>query len=139
MKEVENYSGMHAGAKPVIFKRAQALRANMTEPKKVVWEYLKKHPLGFRRQHPFNNYVLDFYCHREKISIEIDGESHSALDQKEHDEVRTEFIKGLGIKEVRFKNEHILNQFEYVLKQIEELLRADSLQGKKGRGKEQIK
>ena len=54
---------------------AEKLRAKMTEPEKKLWDFLKTKPLGFkfRRQHPFSTYVLDFYCHRAQLAIEIDG------------------------------------------------------------------
>ncbi len=56
----------------------------MTETDIIVWEYLKTKPLGlkFRRQHPINCYVLDFYCRRKRLSIEIDGRYHNNLEEK---------------------------------------------------------
>ena len=68
-------SGMHDGAIPEIFRNAAKLRANMTETENIIWEFLRTKPSGFkfRRQHPINKYILDFYCHRKRLSIEIDG------------------------------------------------------------------
>ena len=66
---------MHAGAKPELFRFAEKLRANMTEEEKKLWAYLRSKPKGFkfRRQHPFSQYILDFYCHKAQLAIEIDG------------------------------------------------------------------
>ena len=103
---------MHAGASASKFEFAAALRKRETEAEKKVWEYLKTKPFGikFRRQHPFADYVLDFYCHKLKLCIELDGEIHKS--QKEYDSDRTDVINSYGIKEVRFTNEFILLNFE---------------------------
>lgn len=119
---------MHAGAPPKIFERARMLRATMTVEECIVWDFLKHRPLGFkfRRQHPFNLYVLDFYCHRAKLSIEIDGMSHDTLEQKEYDLNRTQIIQSFGITEIRFRNEQVLNDYELVKKAILDFLRNQS-------------
>ena len=95
------YLGMHAGAKPEIFRFAEKLRENMTEEEKKLWEFLRLKPQGFkfRRQHPFSRYVLDFYCHKAKLAIEIDGMYHELSVQKQLDEARTKEIENYGIKE----------------------------------------
>ncbi len=76
MRKLES---MHDGASPKIFRYAHILRKNMTEPELKLWEFLKKHPLGykFRRQHPIHKYILDFYCHKKRLSIEVDGKNHN--------------------------------------------------------------
>ena len=141
MEENLNTKDMHAGAKSIIFQRAQALRANLTEPEKLLWKYLGKKPLGFkfRRQHPFHIYILDFYCHKAKLSIEIDGKSHDSIDQKEHDSIRTKFIEGQGIQEIRFQNEEVVNNMKMVIEKIESALRVASLQGTQGRAEGKTK
>lgn len=112
----QEYLGMHAGAKPELFRFAEELRANMTEAEKKVWEFLRLKPKGFkfRRQHPFGRYILDFYCHRAKLAIEIDGKYHELTEQKKLDETRTNDIENTGIQELRFTNEEVINQFEKV-------------------------
>ena len=116
----QEYSGMHAGAKPEIFRFAEKLRANMTEAEKRLWAFLRLKPQGykFRRQHPFARYVLDFYCHKAKLAIEIDGKYHELPGQKKLDKTRTSEIKNMGVKELRFTNEEVLTQFESVKKTI---------------------
>ena len=117
-------SGMHDGATPKVFKNAAKLRENMTEPEIKLWDYLKTKPLGykFRRQHPIAGYVLDFYCHKLRLSIEIDGGYHLKKEQKEKDTQRTEYLKGVGIAEHRFTNEEILSNFKKTIEIINSVL-----------------
>ena len=116
----QEYSGMHAGAKPEIFRFAEKLRANMTEAERRLWAFLRLKPKGFkfRRQHPFGRYVLDFYCHKAKLAIEIDGKYHELPEQKKLDKTRTNEIENRGIRELRFTNEEVMTQFEEVQKTI---------------------
>ena len=66
---------MHYGAHPFIFQKAEELRNKMTPSEEIIWNFLRKSNLGFkfRRQHPILMYVDDFYCHKLKLIIEIDG------------------------------------------------------------------
>lgn len=116
----EEYFGMHAGAKPEIFRFAEKLRANMTEQEKKLWDFLRCKPEGFkfRGQHPFGRYILDFYCHRARLAIEIDGKNHELPEQKKLDETRTEEIVNSGIQELRFTNEEVINHLERVTSTI---------------------
>ena len=118
--EEKEYLGMHAGAKPEIFRFAEKLRVNMTEEEKKLWEFLRLKPNGFkfRRQHPFSRYILDFYCHKAKLAIEIDGKYHEIPEQKAQDEIRTAAIKNYCINELRFTNKEVMTQFEKVKKTI---------------------
>jgi very-short-patch-repair endonuclease len=119
-------SGMHNDAKPEIYKNAAKLRENMTEAELKLWEYLKTKPFGykFRRQHPFGIFVLDFYCHKLRISIEVDGHYHLYGEQRERDVERTAYVQSLGITEYRFTNEEILDDFDKSIDSINEILRA---------------
>ncbi len=114
-------SGMHDGAKPEIFKNAEKLRANMTKSELLIWQFLKTKPLGvkFRRQHPINRYILDFYCHQKRLAIEIDGGYHLSSEQKEKNMQRTLYLNGVGIKEIRYTNEEVLNSLEIIKSKIE--------------------
>ena len=127
-------SGMHDSATPRVYRNAARLRKNMTESETKLWEYLKTKPLGykFRRQHPIAGYVLDFYCHKLKLSIEIDGGYHLKKEQREIDRERTEYLKSVGITEYRFSNEEILNHFEESIEFINSKLRADTPLGAGG-------
>ena len=117
--ELKN-GGMHNYAPPDIFKNAAKLRDSMTETEKLLWEKLKLKPLGFkfRRQHPINLYILDFYCHKLRLSIELDGEYHLSKEQKAKDLERTKTLNELGIKEIRFTNKEIIDNIENVMSKI---------------------
>lgn len=114
-------SGMHYGARAEIFDNARKLRMKMTPAEKSLWEYLRKKPLGFkfRRQHPIHKYVLDFYCHKKRLSIEIDGDYHLDEEQQEKDRLRTEVLTGMGIREIRFSNEMVMSEFVEVCRVVE--------------------
>ena len=113
--------GMHKGAKPDTFSKAEFLRNNMTDTEKILWEKLKKkETVGyrFRRQHPVGYYILDFYSHQLKLCIEIDGEYHDSKEQQQKDKERDDFLEFNGITVIRFKNEEIQNNIEKVINGI---------------------
>ncbi|WP_082642977.1 endonuclease domain-containing protein [Maribacter dokdonensis] len=128
-KDKTNVSGMHHGATPSVFRNAAKLRASMTETECILWNYLKTKPQGykFRRQHPIAGYVLDFYCHKLKLSIEIDGGYHLKPEQIEKDIERTTYLKDIGISELRFTNDQVLNDFKGLINYINSILRASTL------------
>ena len=120
---------MHDGATPSVFRNAAKLRNSMTETELKLWKYLKTKPLyfKFRRQHPIAGYVLDFYAHKLKLSIEIDGGYHLKKEQKEKDEERTTYLNNIGIKEIRFTSKQIIEEYENVIKNINSHLSAGTL------------
>jgi len=118
MNEELNKS-MYYGAVPATFQKARQLRNKMTSAEKLLWDKLKGKQIAgvkFRRQHPINKYIVDFYCHAAKMVIELDGKIH--LKSKEHDKERTEKLKELNIKIIRFSNNEVEKNIEEVLKQI---------------------
>jgi very-short-patch-repair endonuclease len=83
---------MYFGAKPDLFRLAERMRKNPTEAEQMLWKHLKKfRSTGFifRRQHPVDFYIADFYCHKLKLVIEVDGEIHDTEETREHDDGRT--------------------------------------------------
>jgi cyclase len=104
----------------VIFENATQLKRNMTPAETILWGHLKEKQLGvkFRRQHPLGIYITDFYCHEHKIIIEVDGSIHNLPEVAEADAQRQLDIESNGIKVLRFTNNQIFNQLEYVLKTI---------------------
>ncbi len=111
---------MFFGASNLIFENAKVLRKNMTDAENILWGYLKAKPNGFkfRRQHPLGIYIADFYCHKLKLVIEIDGSIHDNEDVKQNDEIRQKLIEEDGLTVIRFTNVQILNGIENVLKAI---------------------
>jgi len=94
-------------------------RNNPTEAEEIIWnELLRKKKTGFTflRQKPINRFILDFYCSKLNLAIEIDGSSHDK--KKGYDEARNLFLKQVGIKTIRFTNEEILNKIDEVKKML---------------------
>ena len=111
---------MFFGASKIIFENAKELRKNMTNAEKILWGYLKAKPNGykFRRQHPLGIYIADFYCHKLKLVIELDGSIHDKEEVKMNDEERQKLIEEDGLIVIRFKNNEIMNNIDEVLKII---------------------
>ena len=110
--------GMWKGAPSDSFSKAQFLRRNETIAEKLLWEKLRNNQLEglkFRRQHPVNIYIADFYCHKFKLIIELDGDYHDQEEQKQKDEVRTEVLRLNDLKIIRFKNEEVEQDINQVL------------------------
>jgi very-short-patch-repair endonuclease len=108
-------------AKPDIFQKAKELRISMTEAEEILWKHLRNNKLDglkFRRQHPLDILIADFYCHQERLIIELDGGIHDTLEQKEHDEGRTFELEEKGFKILRFRNEEVINNLEDVISRI---------------------
>ena len=131
----ENYP-IYFGAKPEMIKLAGDLRHNMTPQERKLWAQLRNRNLlgfKFRRQHPCNVIILDFYCHEARLSIEVDGAIHKDDYQRERDEERTTMLDKFGIRELRFSNWEVENQKERVLEKIREFLESCSLPPRGGR------
>ena len=100
---------MFYGASALIFENARELRNNMTHAELLLWGYLRTKPAGFkfRRQHPIGFYIADFYCHKLKLVIEVDGEIHEADEARLLDKVREENLVKDGLNVYRIKNKDI--------------------------------
>ena len=127
MKEHQSQKddSMFKGASARIFKNAEALRKNMTESELLLWEELrgkKFHGLKFRRQHPIQTFIADFYCHKLKLIIEIDGGYHETESQFELDKLRTEVLEFNDVRVIRFTNYDVVNNIEKVLSEIEKYI-----------------
>ena len=112
---------MYFGAKPDLFKLALDMRKNPTEAEKVLWKHLKKfrkEGFIFRRQHPIDIFIADFYCHKLRLIIEVDGEIHFNSVAQDHDDGRTGELERFGIRVIRFTNEQILKNQGLVINQI---------------------
>lgn len=116
-------------AGPIIFQRAKALRSRPTDAEQKLWEHLRTHPYGykFRRQHPLNYYIVDFYCHAKKLVIEADGSIHNRADIIMNDQEREAALRSLGLTVLRFTNDEILHQTEQVINTINEHLKNNPL------------
>jgi len=112
---------MFYGANRNIFEKAHELRRNMTEAERVLWNELKNRQLfkvKFRRQHPIDIFIVDFYCHELKLAIEIDGEIHLKQEVAEYDEGRTHDLERQGIQILRFTNYQVITNVNSVVEKI---------------------
>jgi len=97
----------------------------MTPAEKKLWQRIRKQNLGvkFRRQHPINRYIADFYCHEARLIVEIDGGYHNDEDQIAYDMGRTRELEEFGIRVIRFTNEEVEMDVEDVLDRIRNFLK----------------
>ena len=112
---------MFYGANQSLFETAKGLRKNMTLAELILWKKLKDRKLfkvKFRRQHPIDIFIADFYCHEYKLVIEIDGEIHLENEKKEYDLGRTTEMEKFGIRIIRFTNDQILFNMDNVINEI---------------------
>lgn len=99
--------------------RAKKLRKNMTIPEKKLWYgFLNHFSLRVLRQRPINNFIVDFYCAKLKLVIEVDGDSHFTDEGRESDRRRTAILESYGLKVIRFTNEEVLHNFDAVCQEI---------------------
>jgi len=117
---------MFYGAKPELFRFAEKMRYTPTDGEMAMWQLLKSELLRmhkFRRQHPISTFIADFYSHKLKLVIEIDGGYHLNNAQKEYDDFRDEDMNGMCISVIRFTNEEVIKHSETVLQRIIEKIK----------------
>jgi len=98
---------------------ARSLRRNQTDAERVMWYQLRnRQMLGckFRRQQVIGPYIADFLCIEPKIVIELDGGQH--LEQQEYDEQRSQYLRPLGYRVLRFWNHEVLQELDAVLESV---------------------
>jgi very-short-patch-repair endonuclease len=127
----ESYNdNLHKEAIGKLYQYAKELRQDPTSAEKLLWAAIRNRKLNslkFRRQHPLDRFIVDFYCNEKKLVIELDGSVHDTNRNKEYDDARTAMLAGLNICVLRFRNEEIINDIQNVLKKIIET--ADMLNG----------
>jgi very-short-patch-repair endonuclease len=104
---------------PAVRRRAKELRWPMTSAEAALWERLRTkqlHGLKFRRQHPIDRFIVDFFCHAQRLVVEVDGDIHD--EQREYDEARTQWLSQRGYRVLRFGNDKVLRDIDRVLRQI---------------------
>jgi very-short-patch-repair endonuclease len=102
-------------------EKRRYLRHHMPKAEIILWSALKnKQVLGykFRRQYSVGSFVLDFYCPRLKLALEVDGESHFSNSAKIYDQERQKYIEEFGIKFLRFINNDIYTNLDGVIEEI---------------------
>ena len=101
-------------------KTARSLRKNMTKEESKLWNlFLRRYQPRFHRQYVIGNYITDFYCHKAKLVVELDGSQHYSPEEMHHDQIRTAYLQAQGLKVLRFSNLDILQQFASVCEAID--------------------
>lgn len=99
---------------PILNDRAKQMRKNMTFCERKMWIFLKKLNYRVLRQKIIDNYIVDFYCAKLKLIIEIDGEVHNLDNNIGYDNLRDNILRNYGLRIIRIKNMDILNNFNNV-------------------------
>lgn len=97
------------------------LRNNLTPSEAFLWKHLKSRQFEnrrFTRQHSIGNFIVDFYCAKEKLIIELDGEVHNTAEAQEYDKQRTLYLENLDYKVLRFENKMVFDCLESVFVEI---------------------
>ena len=98
-----------------LLENVRQLRKEMTKEERHLWyDFLKDYPAKFYKQKIVGNYIVDFYCEKAKLAVELDGSQHYVEAGQEYDRIRTEYLRGLGIRVLRFSNQDIKQNFRGV-------------------------
>ena len=102
--------------------KARYLRHEETKAEKMLWQELRNRKLGvkFRRQHPVDKFIIDFYTPEIKLGVELDGSAHK--DSHEYDKLRTDLLENQNIKIIRFWNSEIEKNLERVIEKIKKAI-----------------
>ena len=116
---------MITGPRPTI-KRARKLRSEMSLPETLLWTELRKRPseLKFRRQHGAGDYILDFYCAKAKLAIEVDGFAHDSAMAALRDSNRSAYLRSRGVATTRIPAKLILEDVSLVIERLVEICTA---------------
>ena len=111
---------MQSKHNPELIPLAKKLRKEMTKEERKLWfEYLRTYPIRFSRQKVLGKYIVDFYCAKAKLVIEVDGSQHFQDNGPEKDAVRTTFLEAYGLTVIRIPNNEVWNNFRGVCEYID--------------------
>jgi very-short-patch-repair endonuclease len=110
---------------PAKLARARAFRRNMTPAERALWNRVRNNQLGvhFRRQQVIFGFIVDFYCDRARLVVEVDGGIHNDPEVAAHDAHRSEVLKSAGLRILRVSNEDVLEAMTSVLDRISRVLK----------------
>ena len=104
---------------------AQNLRKSMTKQERHLWyDFLKDYPITINKQRPIECYIVDFFCFKAKLVIEIDGSQHFTKDGLLYDKIRTDVLQLHGLEVIRFSNHEVDTMFESVCDAIDRKIRS---------------
>ena len=103
---------------------ARLLRKNMTPEENHLWyDFLQHYPIKIYKQRIIDNFIADFYCHKAKLVIELDGSQHYTPEGKTYDAARTEVLERYGLIVIRFFNKDINENFDGVCYMIDKTIK----------------
>ena len=109
---------------------AKNLRKNATPQENHLWyDFLSQYEVRFQCQKVIDNFIADFYCHKAKLIIEIDGSQHYTEKGRQKDEFRTEILEAYDLKVTRFTNQQIQTNFKEVCEYIDAVVKASLPEG----------
>lgn len=118
---------MNGTNNPKLTNRSQRLRKEMTAEEKQLWyQFLKSLPFTFHRQKVIGSYIVDFFCAKAMLVIELDGTQHYEEDGIDADAQRDAFLRSLGITVLRYSNRQIHREFSRVCEDILQYLTTSS-------------
>ena len=105
---------------PKLVPAAKQLRNNMTKEERHLWyDFLKEYPVRFQRQKVLGRYIVDFYCAKANLVIELDGSQHYEPKEAAKDEERTSFLGEYGLSVIRIPNNAVMQNFSGVCEYID--------------------
>lgn len=110
---------------PKLKESARQLRNRSTKAEIKLWNFLKRKQLmsyDFHRQKPVDNYIVDFFCNKLRLAIELDGYTHGFEEVFEKDEVKAQKLKELGVTVLRFTDDDVMDNIDNVLRSIQEFI-----------------
>ena len=108
-------------------QHSQQLRKAMTKEENLLWyRFLRKYPVQFRRQYVIGSYIVDFFCHKAKLVVELDGSQHYESEIHAYDRERTAYLESPGLIVLRFSNLDVLRKFSNVCEAIDEAVKRRS-------------
>ncbi len=111
---------MHLRYNKNIMNNARELRRQATDEENKLWyQFLRNYPIRFMRQRIIDNYILDFYCAKYRLAIELDGSQHFTENGIGQDHARTELLNAYGVTVIRFTNWQVREEFNAVCKAID--------------------
>jgi very-short-patch-repair endonuclease len=115
-------TGFHLPYNPDLLDSARSLRKNLTVAERMLWRgFFKNFKYRVLRQRPIDNFIVDFYCPKMKLVIEIDGATHFTEEGKGLDQERTGILEAYGLRVIRFSNQDVIEHFSHVCETIDSM------------------
>ena len=109
---------------PSLVSNAKQLRKNMTKEERHLWyDFLRDYPIRFQRQKVLGKYIVDFYCAKANLIVELDGSQHYEPAEALRDQERTEYLQQYGITVIRIPNNEVMKNFLGVCESIDSFVK----------------